>query len=124
MKTTVRSEVHQIVTRAQLAGKPITSLLIWGSIERQMPYQNALTLLSLMVRAEQLVNTPGEAVGASGKPPGTYTTGPMPVRSERGAQEYFPRMLGNMEHKRLKDARAAARAFWKKGESLCMIRRP
>lgn len=112
MKPTTRQEVRAIVDEAKRAGKPITANIIWGLISREMPYQNVLTLLSLMVRANQLNLTPGVATGAMGKPAGTYEPGAKPVTSERGAQqEYYPRMMGFREHARLVEARKDAREW-------------
>lgn len=103
---TIRSEIRQIVDEAKRAGKPITSQIIWGLLTREVPEDSFVNLLSMMVRAEQLVKLPGPGVGKGS--PGYYEPGPKPLVEKRGAIERFGKSMGFMAHRRLEDAKAAA----------------
>lgn len=108
--TTIRAEIHELVTAAKTAGKPITANIIWGSLSQDVCEAACINLLSLMVREGQVIRVAGDGTGKGN--PGTYEPGPNPIRNARESMSSF---MGFREHGRLMDARKGARAFWKEG---------
>lgn len=109
---TIRAEARAIVDEAKLAGKPITARIIWGLMSREVPEDSFVNLLSSMCGSHQLVRVeaPPELAsnGAS-----CYEPGPVVVTDGGGARDGLSRLMGNMEHRRLEKARAAARKWLK-----------
>lgn len=106
--TPIRIEIRQIVDNAKRAGKPVTAQIIWGLLTRDVPEDSFNNILSMMCRAQQLVKVPGD--GQAKWNPHFYEPGPKPITDKR-AVDRFSMIMGNMQHKRLLNARAAARKW-------------
>lgn len=113
----VRTEIRQFVDAAKAARLPIDSQIIWGSLARDVPEHAFKSILSLMTRAGELTakaGAPARSPDGRGRPPCYYEPG-RALKPDRGTHESWPRLIGNMEHARLVEARKAARGFWKEG---------
>lgn len=108
MMTPIRLEIRQIVDNAKRAGKPITAQIIWGLLTREVPEDSFNNILSMMCRAEQLIRVPGDRQAKWN--PHFYEPGPKPITDKRSVDR-FSMIMGNMQHKRLLEARAAARRW-------------
>lgn len=106
---TIRAEIRGIVDDAKARGRPITSNIIWGLLAREVPEDSCKNLLSMMVRAHQVVR-----VKQGDGQPSSYEPGPVPVR-DHGSRERFSMMMGNREHGRLEKARDQARKWRRSG---------
>lgn len=109
----IRSEIRRIVDEAKRAGRPITSQIIWGLIERDVPEDSFANILSSMCGRKQVVRIAGDAKGHHGGAPGFYEPGPVAVPATR-SQDRISKSMGFQALARLRAARAAARAWARK----------
>lgn len=108
---TARAEIRALVDRAKRDGRRITSQIIWGSLEREVPEDSFVTLLSSMCGSHQLTKVPiTDAPSKRGGHACYYEPGPVEVKDGK-RRERCSRAMGFMAHKRLVDAREAARVW-------------
>lgn len=108
MASSLFMEIRRIVDQAKAAGKPITTPIVWGLLKHQVPEASIRQFVSIMVGKRQLtrIDPPEKRLGVLS----TLEPGPEPVT--QGARiGRVSRLLGNMEHRRLMEARKAAREW-------------
>lgn len=104
MFNTIRAEIRAVVDEAKRVGRPVTDEIVWGLLEREVPEDSFRSTLWSMVGRHQItkVDLPDGRTG--------FEPGPVGVKDAK-RRERHTRAMGFMAHKRLVEARAAARKW-------------